>query len=145
MARYPAAPRLTLIAALALATGTLAACQETPSDAPILSPGDSWQVLRIGEIAAPDGVTLEVVEAGRLAGQAPCNRWFAGFTQTGTSLEIGAAGATRMACLAPDRAEAETAFFAALESSTVIAPGPEAGQVTLSDGTRALLVLGPPV
>lgn len=122
----------------------LSACDSnSPDNTAMLSPGSLYMVSQIDGTPAPEGVTLEIPEAGRIAGQAPCNRYFAGFEQDGATLAIGAAGATRMACLDDGRMAAETAFLGALEAVTTVAPGPEAGQIALGDGTRTRLLLTP--
>ena len=54
---------------------------------------------------------LEFPEQGKIAGQAPCNRFFADQTAPYPWFKPGPIGATRMAC--PDL-EAEQAFFDAL-------------------------------
>jgi heat shock protein HslJ len=52
-------------------------------------------------------------QAGRVAGKAGCNRYFGGYTREGTTLTIGQAGATRMAC-AEAVMRQEAAYLAAL-------------------------------
>ncbi|MFN3526177.1 MAG: META domain-containing protein [Paracoccus sp. (in: a-proteobacteria)] len=136
--------RLPLIPAALLGLLALAACDDSPaSPAVTLSPGTSYLVSQIDGAAAPEGVTLTIPEAGRLAGQAPCNRYFAGFEQDDAALAVTAAGATRMACMDDGRMAAETAFLSALEAVTTATPGPEAGQIALGDGTRTRLLLTP--
>jgi heat shock protein HslJ len=136
--------RLPLIPAALLGLLALAACDDSPAPTAVtLSSGTSYLVSQIDGAAAPEGVTLDIPEAGRLAGQAPCNRYFAGFEQDGDTLEISAAGATRMACMDDGRMASETAFLAALEAVTTISPGPEAGQIALGDGARTRLLLTP--
>ncbi|MFN3275193.1 MAG: META domain-containing protein [Paracoccus sp. (in: a-proteobacteria)] len=136
--------RLRLLPAAVLGLFALSACdREAPGTGAMLAPGSSYLVHQIDGMAAPEGVTLEIPEAGRIAGQAPCNRYFAGFEQDAASLAIGAVGATRMACLDDGRMAAETAFLSALEAVTTAAPGAQAGQIALGDGTRTRLLLTP--
>ena len=42
--------------------------------------------------------TLDLSQAGRITGQAPCNSYFADITVEGEALTLGPIGATRMAC-----------------------------------------------
>lgn len=136
--------RLPLFPMAILGLFALSACDsEAPETAAMLAPGGSYLVSQIDGTPAPEGVTLEIPEAGRIAGQAPCNRYFAGFEQDGATLAISAAGATRMACLDDGRMAAETAFLTALEAVTTVAPGAQAGQIALGDGTRTRLLLTP--
>ncbi|MDP2080438.1 MAG: META domain-containing protein [Pseudotabrizicola sp.] len=73
---------------------------------------------------------LDLSTAGKIAGQGPCNRFFAEYGGTLPDFRLGAIGATRMAC--PDLA-AESAMFAAL------------GQMTRAEvtGPVTLLLTGP--
>lgn len=136
--------RLPILPVAVLGLFALSACDDSaPAATAMLSPGGSYLVSQIDGTPAPEGVTLEIPEAGRIAGQAPCNRYFAGFEQDGASLQIGAAGATRMACMDEGRMTAETAFLTALEAVTTATPGPEAGQIALGDGTQTRLLLTP--
>lgn len=136
--------RLPLIPPALFGLLALAACDDSPAATAVtLSPGTSYLVSQIDGAAAPEGVTLAIPEAGRLAGQAPCNRYFASFEQDGGTLAVSAAGATRMACMDGGRMTAETAFLTAIEAVTTITPGPEAGQIALGDGTRTRLLLTP--
>ena len=77
----------------------------------------TWRLVRLGETAPPESLEVTLTFAGnRIAGQGPCNRYFADFAEggTATALEIGAAiGSTRMACAEPVMAF-EHAYFDAL-------------------------------
>ncbi|WP_304617424.1 META domain-containing protein [Paracoccus sp. (in: a-proteobacteria)] len=129
---------LPLLAAVA----ALAACR-TPAPAPTpfaLESGQRFAVTQIEGQPAPADVTLEVVEAGRLAGQGPCNRWFANFNQDGAILRIGPAGATRMACLDEARMDAENGFFAALEDVDGITAG-DGDEVALTKAGKPRITL----
>lgn len=127
------------LAALPLALMTACA---TPQDAAlVLLPGASFTVSQIDGRPAPEGVTLEVTDTGRLAGRAPCNRYFASFAASGPGIVIEAPGVTRMACLDPGTAAAETAFLAALEGPRTLLPGTAPGQYALREGNRTRLLL----
>lgn len=119
----------------------LAACETPSGGSQFLVPGTSYTVTQIDGRPAPEGVTLEVTETGRIAGQAPCNRYFATLAPTETGIEISAPGVTRMACLDRERTAAETAFLAALEGPRTVLPGTAPGQLALREGNRTRLLL----
>jgi heat shock protein HslJ len=78
--------------------------------------GRDWAVTDIAGMVVPDDidVSLRFDRAGRVAGAAGCNRWFASYDLTGEGLMIGQAGATMMAC-ADGQMAIERAFLDALE------------------------------
>lgn len=117
-----------------------AACDAPGPASVVLSPGLSFAVAQIDGYPAPAGVTLEVVEPKRLAGQGPCNTWFAGFDQDAVTLRIGSAGATRMACLDNTRKSAEESFFIALQSVDAIVEGLN-GEVLMTQGGQTRITL----
>ena len=109
-----------------------------------LPPGSSFAVLAIDGEAAPDGTTFELGPDDAIAGQAPCNRFMAQLSRTDAGISISPGASTRMACLNEARSAAETRFLAALPEITAASPGPEAGQVALTDtGGATRLLLGP--
>jgi heat shock protein HslJ len=148
MSRTSRAPRTLLpLAAILAAASLLAACgggaspslSPAPSDPPVASPspdaaaaaleGARWVLVR-GLAELPDGTTVDAVfEDGQIAGQGPCNRYFADATIDGSSLAIGPVGATKMSC-GPALDAAEQAYVAAL--GTV-------ASFTIADGTLTLL------
>lgn len=100
--------------AILLAAALLAACANQA-----LSPlGDlantDWTLASETGAASPPTLTFE---AGRAAGFAGCNRWFASVTQDGEALRFGNVGTTRMACTAEPAAAAERNFLAALAAT----------------------------
>lgn len=139
MTRTLRAPRTLAPLAAALAAAVLvAACgggaSPSPSPAtsepPVASPspaaaavaldGTRWVLVR-GLAELPDGATVDAVFGdGRVAGQAPCNRYFADATVDGSSLTIGPVGATKMSC-GPALDAAEEAYVAALGNVTAFA------------------------
>jgi heat shock protein HslJ len=96
----------------------LAACTTASAEAPAAPPGPPqggiWRLVAIGGAAVAPGVTLDLSQAGRLAGQGPCNR-FAG-TYAGWFPEFRPAGlvTTEIAC---DRLAEEARFLAALAAA----------------------------
>lgn len=82
--------------------------------------GTPWRLLQFDhDTAVPENVTVTAVfDDKRISGSAGCNRYFADVSAaTPYALSIGPAGATRMACPAPQMA-VETRFLRALEHAT---------------------------
>lgn len=69
-----------------------------PAPSPLL--GSSWQLEDLAGAGVIDNsrATLEFPEAGRVAGNGSCNRFFGTATIEGQSLTLGALGSTMMAC-----------------------------------------------
>ncbi|MBS8226253.1 META domain-containing protein [Vannielia litorea] len=72
------------------------------------------------------GATLDLTEEGRIAGQAPCNRYSAAQEAPYPWFQPGPIAATRMACL---HMNGEAAFFEAL------------GEMTLAEASGPVLIL----
>lgn len=99
--------------------------------------GGEWRVVSIGgePPAADSEITMSFAE-GRVAGRSACNRYTASATLDGTSLTIGEAVGTRMACPEPIMAQ-ETAFLAFITAPLTVAFDPDGTLVlTASDGTE---------
>lgn len=88
--------------ALLTAALALSACVATAEN------GRDWVLDTVD--GQPPGwrATLSLAEPGRIAGQAPCNRYSGPLERSETQFKVGALVATRMAC--PDLA-GETAFL----------------------------------
>lgn len=91
-----------------------ASCTQATSDtaAPPAYLAPQWMLVALDGEPFPARATIDFSEAGRVTGEAPCNRWFGGQEGRLPELKITAIGATRMAC--PDLA-AEQAFFDVLQ------------------------------
>lgn len=76
--------------------------------------------------------------AGRISGQAPCNRYFGPVVRAGDSFRPGAIASTQMACL---HLEGEGEFFAILGGITKAEQGP--GMLTLSGGGHVMRFVQP--
>ncbi len=63
------------------------------------------------------GTTITAVfsDDGRVAGSAGCNRYFAQYNITGTSLSISGIGSTKMYCTTPGVMQQETTYLASLD------------------------------
>jgi len=100
-------------------SASLASADE-PAPAPDFSKMD-WRLIEV-DGARPDWeATLNLGEAGRFSGQAPCNRYSGTVTRDGPRFLPGIIAATRRACLHM-RGEAE--FFAILGGITTAEQGP---------------------
>ncbi|MBA4194222.1 MAG: hypothetical protein C0451_06605 [Comamonadaceae bacterium] len=108
-----------LLRGLLLCLPVLAAgCAGTAAPpAPVLV-GTEWRLESLGgrEVPAGSQATLAFPEAGRVAGNASCNRFFGTYTQTRQNISFSQMGATRMACIG-SAAEQETRYLAALQKA----------------------------
>lgn len=75
----------------------------------------TWTLTELGGVAFAGEATLSFPEAGRLAGDAPCNGYFASQTAEYPGFAPGPIGATRRACPA---LPLELAYLAMLERMT---------------------------
>ena len=87
--------------------------------------GGEWRLVAIDGAPAPDApapITLRY-EAGRIAGFAGCNRYFASIEAAGGgAVTVGPAGATRMACPEPQMA-LESRFLGMLSAAVELRTG----------------------
>jgi heat shock protein HslJ len=113
-------PSLALIGLLALA-----GCKSGPG----YHAGDTWQLAEIGGVPFQGAATLTFPEDGRLAGEAPCNAYFADQTGEYPVFAPGPIGATRRAC---PGLPLELAYLAALERMTEARINEAGDQLTLS-------------
>jgi heat shock protein HslJ len=120
----------------------LPACSPAGPSVPSLK-GTKWRVVEIGGQAVPEalGVTVEFGSGGQLGGKAPCNHYFADYTQHGSRLSFGTAGATLMACADNDIMALEQAFLQDL--ALVSRFQADAGRLLLQDESgKTLITLG---
>jgi heat shock protein HslJ len=103
--------------------------------------GPEWRLVALRQVAVLDETRVTAVfgNDGRVAGSAGCNRYFGNVRVTGTRLEVGPLGATRMYCTAGGVMEQEEAFLAALGASRTyriaggrLELGPRPDHVTLA-------------
>jgi len=87
-------------AQLALDERVLRGCGGDPTD---LLTGGAWQVTALGDAALiePERLSLNFLDAGRVAGSGGCNRFAGGFGLTGEGLHFGPMASTMMACPEP--------------------------------------------
>ena len=77
---------------------------------------NTWQLVEIDGNAFAARATLDLSEAGRITGRAPCNGYFADQTAPYPWFRAGPIGVTRRAC--PDLQQ-ENAFLSALPEMTL--------------------------
>ena len=98
----------------ALLTALLLSAAPALAEDPPLT-GTEWTLLAIDGKKVTASATLTLAEDGKIAGQAPCNRYFTANTATLPALTLDAIGATRMAC---EALADEAAYFSALQAMT---------------------------
>ena len=65
----------------------------------------------VSSVIAGTTITAVFGEDGQVSGSAGCNRYFASYNVTGTSLSISPAGSTKMACGAPGVMQQESTYL----------------------------------
>ncbi|MGR3462533.1 MAG: META domain-containing protein [Roseovarius sp.] len=85
---------------LALGDRVLRGCGGDPAD---LLTGGAWQVTALGDatLIEPERLSLNFLDAGRVAGSGGCNRIAGGFSLSGEGLRLGPMASTMMACPEP--------------------------------------------
>ena len=110
---------ITRLASLAVpALLALTACAMPGATAPAPLVGSEWQLEDLGGRGVLDRVqaTLAFPEAGRVAGNSSCNRFFGSYTLMQDRVAFGQLGGTRMAC--PEAvADQETRYLDALQKA----------------------------
>ncbi|MGA7243116.1 MAG: META domain-containing protein [Terracidiphilus sp.] len=87
------------------------------SKAPIDLSGSEWLLDDLAGSAADHGqATLTFPEAGKVAGNASCNRFFASAEINGNAIKLGGMGSTRMACPEPVMKQ-EAKYLEALQAA----------------------------
>ncbi|WP_342675795.1 META domain-containing protein [Methanofollis sp. UBA420] len=107
--------------------------------------GTAWELQwyhdgdAVVSVIAGSEVTAVFDEAGKVAGSAGCNRYFASYTVNGTEMTIGQAGSTLMACTDEDVMKQESTYLRLL--GTVASFSIEGEELTLMDanGTKVLM------
>jgi putative lipoprotein len=111
---------LLLLAAIALIS--LKSMRPIAASAALADVTDiDWSLVSLGDATIPTGsrLTLRFEAGGKLSGHGGCNDFFANYTVSGAGIAIGAIGATRKACAAPQMA-LETRFLDMLGKTSSI-------------------------
>jgi heat shock protein HslJ len=110
---------------LADATGsTILSFTRTVPPAPEPLVGTNWTLDSfhtndaVSSVLAGTTITAVFDDEGRVAGSAGCNRYFASYNVTGTSVSIGAIGSTKMHCSSPGVMPQESTYLASLSRAT---------------------------
>lgn len=87
-------------AQLTLDDRVLRGCGGDPAD---LLTGGAWRITALGDatLVEPERLSLNFLDAGRVAGSGGCNRIGGGFSLTGEGLQFGPMASTMMACPEP--------------------------------------------
>jgi heat shock protein HslJ len=107
--------RALLAAAIALPTLSLPATSGARMPPARIDPGP-WRLVALDGAAFAARATLTQPGPGRIAGQAPCNRYTGTLRAAPPGFDAGPFAVTRMFC--DGLMEAETAFLTALEAMT---------------------------
>lgn len=68
----------------------------------------------VSSVIAGTSITAVFDNDGKVTGSAGCNRYFASYTITGTSMSISSAGSTAMYCTSPGVGQQESTYLASL-------------------------------
>jgi heat shock protein HslJ len=68
----------------------------------------------VSSVIAGTTITAVFDKDGKVTGSAGCNRYFASYTVTGTSMSMGSAGSTAMYCTSPGVGQQESTYLASL-------------------------------
>ncbi len=105
--------------------------------------GSTWKVSLPGISLPAEGSEMTMSFSDeQVNGQAPCNSYFAGYTQVGSALTFSAAGSTKMFCAGEDVMDVETIFLASLEQVRSVA-AQAGGLALLDEGGNVVLLLTP--
>ena len=107
-------PRLAALTGFSLLA--LAACQGDETVKAYGGADKTWRLIAIDDVPFAASATMVFPEAGKIAGQGPCNSYFATMTVPYPWFEAGPIGSTKRMC--PDHA-AEARFFTALSEMTL--------------------------
>ena len=113
-----------MIRTIFLLTLTMTACQADETISGYADPDAVWVLTELNGQTPQSKITLTFPEKGKIAGRAPCNRYFGAQTKPLPWFETGPIASTKMACPSLDE---EAQYFQTLEKSTLA----EVGKTTL--------------
>jgi heat shock protein HslJ len=85
----------------------------------------------VSSVLAGTTITAVFTKDGSIAGTAGCNRYFASYNVSGTSLEVSQPGSTKMACGAPGVMQQENSYLTLISQAKTYAI--KGDRLTLSD------------
>jgi heat shock protein HslJ len=94
----------------------MTACQADETISGYVDPDTIWMLTDLNGHSPKSEITLTFPEQGKIAGRAPCNRYFGPQTKPLPWFETGPIASTKMAC--PNLDE-ESQYFQTLEKSTL--------------------------
>jgi len=115
----------------------LSACVEDESIAKYADSDAEYQLTELDGTPFTATATISFPEAGKVTGQAPCNRYFADQSEAYPWFNVGAVRTTRMAC--PDL-DTEAEFIAALRAMTLAEVAGETLILSNLDGRQMVFV-----
>jgi len=129
---YPDSAELTLDGRV------LHGCGGDPVD---LLTGGVWQITALGDAALvePERLSLNFLDAGRVAGSGGCNRIVGGFSLTGEGLHFGPMASTMMACPDP-LMEQERRMLDALEQVMAFDVDTRGHLLLMAEDRRTVLI-----
>lgn len=95
----------------------------------------TWRVIEVAGAPMPNPVTLQF-GTHSISGRAPCNRYTAGFKQTGQAIDIGQPVPTRSFC--QGRMETEKQYFDALHAARTYTLGEGTLSLNAADGSALI-------
>lgn len=105
------------LAVISLMLSFLAACQPDETVTKYLQGSETFVMQSIDGTSFEAAARIDLGEAGRVSGQAPCNSYFAEQSAPYPWFELGPIAATKRAC--PDL-DAEQTFFDALATASLV-------------------------
>ena len=92
----------------------------------------------VSSVLAGTTITAVFTKDGSITGSAGCNRYFASYNVTGTSLQVSQAGSTKMACGAPGVMQQESSYLTLIsQAKTFTIKG---DRLTLEDAKGAAML-----
>lgn len=113
-------------------------CGGDPAD---LLTGSAWRITALGDAALiePERLSLNFLDAGRVAGSGGCNRIVGGFSLTGEGLQFGPMASTMMACPDP-LMDQERRMIDALEQVVAFDVGADGRLHLLGEDHKTVLI-----
>lgn len=105
-----------MIRSILLLTLTMTTCQADETISGYADPDAIWMLTDLNGQSPKSEITLTFPEKGKIAGRAPCNRYFGTQSKPLPWFKTGPIASTKMAC--PNLAE-ESKYFTALDTATL--------------------------